>query len=49
MFVVLENPLHSGLVPTWRKSILFLLHRFFRFEDFWRRRNALSLAELVRP
>ena len=37
--VVLEDPLHSCVVPTWWESILFL-HGFFRFEDFWRRRKA---------
>ena len=36
---MIEHPLHSGVVPTWWKSILFL-HGFFRFEDFWRRFNA---------
>jgi hypothetical protein len=48
-FVVIESSLHSSVVPTRWESILFL-HGFFRFKDFWRRRNAPTglLAEFVR-
>ena len=38
-FVVIEHPLHAGLVPTWWESTPFL-HGFFRCDDFWRRRRA---------
>ena len=36
---MIEDSLHSCLVPTRWESILFL-HAFFRLEGFWRRRKA---------